>query len=122
MFEHITPTASATPDGDYQVDRRFRWIPEHKLQSITAIEQAHRDQIANEAVIVKRDFHPTKVAETVGLRKDAAIHNNWKSMRRKRGPGFKVRQRIEDRITKLEKQTDLRLKELFGVLDLRESR
>ena len=39
---HITPVASATPDGTFRVIRPLRWIPRHELNMIEWIEEDYR--------------------------------------------------------------------------------
>ena len=96
MFE-LTPIAFATPDGNFQVNRRFRWIPDHTLKAIEAIEDDHFHHIVedvSERGIYLKEFNPQTAPRTIGFRKDATLREGSESMRRKRGPGFKRNMRL----------------------------
>ena len=94
-----TMIASADPEGNFKVNRRYRWIPDHTLKLIEAIENDHFENIVedvSENGIYRRESTPQTAPRTIGFRKDAALRDGFESFRRKRGPGFKRQMRNTD--------------------------
>lgn len=105
QMSQIAPIASATPNGKVRLNRRFRWIPDHMVKLIEAIEEDHFLTLVedvSERGIYKWEAAPQTSPRTIGIRKDATIRDGSDSFRRKRGPGYKRQRRDDDRIARLE--------------------
>ena len=68
----VKPVASASPNGDFHVNRRFRWIPTHTLQRIQADEDNHREHVVarvERCGIYTKEFWPTAPTPIIGSRR-----------------------------------------------------
>jgi hypothetical protein len=68
----LTPVASASPNGDFRVQRRYRRLPPQALEVLEAAEEAHQERViedVSERGIYRRPVQAVSSGERVSSRR-----------------------------------------------------
>lgn len=74
----LTPVASASPNGDFQVIRRFRRLPPQALKALEAAEDAHQERViedVSERGIYRRPVQAVSSGERLSSRRAVIAEN-----------------------------------------------